>query len=340
MTLNFPSSPSDQDVYSGYVYDATKGVWKKIAATTDNVSEGSTNVYFTNQRALDATASAYDAAGSAATAESNANTYTDGRETAITTAYQSYADTAEADAISTASADATSKANTAESNANTYTDGLVGDVTVDGSGGNTVTDRIASAVSGLVDSAPATLDTLNELAAALGDDPNFATTVATSIGEKVAKSGDTMTGDLTLAQDPTSNLHAATKQYVDTAESDANTYTDNAINALDTDDIEEGATNLYFTNQRAISAVGENLALDALSDVATSGVNDGDALVYDTATTSWVPGSVAIDALNDINDVTITTPADGQVLTYNSGTWENQNISIPESNPHPFTMLG
>lgn len=42
-------------------------------------------------------------------------------------------------------------------------------------------------VAGLVDSAPATLDTLNELAAALGDDPNFATTVATQIGTKVDK---------------------------------------------------------------------------------------------------------------------------------------------------------
>ena len=38
-------------------------------------------------------------------------------------------------------------------------------------------------VAGLVDSAPETLNTLNELAAALGDDPNFATTVATKIGE-------------------------------------------------------------------------------------------------------------------------------------------------------------
>ena len=42
-------------------------------------------------------------------------------------------------------------------------------------------------VAGIVDSAPATLDTLNELAAALGDDPNFATTVATQIGTKVDK---------------------------------------------------------------------------------------------------------------------------------------------------------
>jgi hypothetical protein len=43
---------------------------------------------------------------------------------------------------------------------------------------------VTTAISNLVDSSPATLDTLNELAAALGDDPNFATTVATSIGTK------------------------------------------------------------------------------------------------------------------------------------------------------------
>jgi hypothetical protein len=43
---------------------------------------------------------------------------------------------------------------------------------------------VKTAVSNLVDSAPTTLDTLNELAAALGDDPNFATTVTTALGSK------------------------------------------------------------------------------------------------------------------------------------------------------------
>lgn len=45
----------------------------------------------------------------------------------------------------------------------------------------------AAAVAALVDSAPGTLDTLNELAAALGDDPNFATTLTTLIGTKPDK---------------------------------------------------------------------------------------------------------------------------------------------------------
>ena len=42
-------------------------------------------------------------------------------------------------------------------------------------------------LSALVNSAPETLDTLNELAAALGDNPNFSTTVTTSIGTKLSK---------------------------------------------------------------------------------------------------------------------------------------------------------
>ena len=45
--------------------------------------------------------------------------------------------------------------------------------------------EVSAEVAKLVDSAPETLDTLNELAAALGDDPNFATTISTQIGEKV-----------------------------------------------------------------------------------------------------------------------------------------------------------
>ena len=48
----------------------------------------------------------------------------------------------------------------------------------------------------LVDSAPSTLDTLNELAAALGDDPNFATTVTNSIATKLPLAGGTMTGNI------------------------------------------------------------------------------------------------------------------------------------------------
>jgi len=51
-----------------------------------------------------------------------------------------------------------------------------------------------AAVAAIVDSAPATLNTLNELADALGDDANFAATTATAIGLKAPIASPTFTG--------------------------------------------------------------------------------------------------------------------------------------------------
>ena len=53
-------------------------------------------------------------------------------------------------------------------------------------------------IDAIVDSSPGTLDTLNELAAALGDDANFSTTVTNSIAAKLPLAGGTMTGDLIM----------------------------------------------------------------------------------------------------------------------------------------------
>ena len=52
-------------------------------------------------------------------------------------------------------------------------------------------------VAALADSAPGTLDTLNELAAALGDDANFSTTVTNSIATKMPLAGGAFTGAVT-----------------------------------------------------------------------------------------------------------------------------------------------
>jgi microcystin-dependent protein len=48
-----------------------------------------------------------------------------------------------------------------------------------------VDTAISTSLSGVIDSAPSTLNTLNELAAALGDDPNFATTITELIANKL-----------------------------------------------------------------------------------------------------------------------------------------------------------
>ena len=53
---------------------------------------------------------------------------------------------------------------------------------------------VGTAISNLVDTAPETLNTLNELAAALGDDQNFATTVSTNLGLKAPINDPVFTG--------------------------------------------------------------------------------------------------------------------------------------------------
>ena len=78
----------------------------------------------------------------------------------------------------------------------------------------TYADSAAStAVAAVIDAAPTTLDTLNELAAALGDDPNFATTVTTSLGNKLNTSAFTSTADTWLGTKSTTNLAEGTNQY-------------------------------------------------------------------------------------------------------------------------------
>ena len=55
------------------------------------------------------------------------------------------------------------------------------------------TTYVDTSIANLVSSAPSTLDTLNELATALGDDPNFATTITTNLGNKASTSALTAT---------------------------------------------------------------------------------------------------------------------------------------------------
>jgi len=61
------------------------------------------------------------------------------------------------------------------------------------------TSYVDTAVSNLVDSAPGALNTLNELAAALGDDANFSTTVTNAIASKADSSHTHGIGDITNA---------------------------------------------------------------------------------------------------------------------------------------------
>lgn len=66
----------------------------------------------------------------------------------------------------------------------------------------------------ILDGAPSALDTLNELAAAIGNDANYASTVTTALSSKAPIDSPTFTGTVTVPT-PSNSTDAATKNYVD-----------------------------------------------------------------------------------------------------------------------------
>lgn len=61
---------------------------------------------------------------------------------------------------------------------------IIDEIATDAATTAEVNAAISAAIAALVASSPSTLDTLNELATALGDDPNFATTMTTALAGK------------------------------------------------------------------------------------------------------------------------------------------------------------
>jgi len=81
-----------------------------------------------------------------------------------------------------------------------YSADLATEASVDG--------KIASIVSELVDSSPSTLNTIQEISTALGDDANHVATMTTLIGDKINTASPTFTGTLDGAGNDYTNLHA------------------------------------------------------------------------------------------------------------------------------------
>jgi hypothetical protein len=396
---NFAAGEITADLQGNVTGDVTGTVSDISNHNTDGLAEGLSNKYFTDQRALDATAAAYDAAGDAAQALADANSYTDGRETAITTAYQTYADTAESDAITTAAADATAKANAAEASANSYTDDEISelDLALKAYADQAEADAVTSAnsyadgretaittayqayadqaevdakayadqkVTDLIGGAPGILDTLNELAEAIGDDANFITTIEDQIALKA---------DLTYVNDELSDLNSEAQGFADAAETAANGYTDGkitqevadrndaistaitteiadrntaigaaitqevidrnsaittAVDAIDTDDIEEGTTNLYFTNQRAIDAVGGTIG-NQIDLLTTDDIEEGSNNLYFT-TERARDGAAALLTSAVLSNITITGSGDGLVITAENGVADSDTDDLTE----------
>lgn len=141
------------------------------------------------------------------------------------------------------------------------------------------TAEIAAAVADLIDLSPETLDTLNELAAAIGDDANFFQTIGASV---------TSASAYALSE---ANLYTDTEvaEAIVTASAAAVAYAD----GLTTSDVSEG-TNLYFTNQRAI--------------------NSGSA-TYAPISSPTFTGTVNIPTLNLTNALPISEGGTGQTTS-------------------------
>ncbi len=95
-----------------------------------------------------------------------------------------------------------------------YIDDLGSDSSIDQSA---IQAYVDSQVQGLLNGAPAVLDTLKELADALGGDPAHAANMLSQLASKLNTAGGTMTGPIVLPGAPTQPLQAATKSYVDTS---------------------------------------------------------------------------------------------------------------------------
>jgi hypothetical protein len=209
-----------------------------------------------------------------ADAVTSANSYTDGRETAITTAYQSYADTAEADAITTANSYTDGRETAITTAYQSYADAAeadaistaAADATNKANAAQTAAEGFATqAIANLVDSAPATLDTLNELAAALQDNPDVISDL-----QDIA-SGKADASDLTDHENASTGVHGVTGSVVGTT--DTQTLTNKTI----TGDLTFGANGAYISSD--LESPFGDLEIVATDDLRIIAEDGGDIIL-------------------------------------------------------------
>lgn len=213
---------------------------------------------------------------------------------------------------------------------------------------------VDTAVANLIDSAPAALDTLNELAAAINDDASFVTTVTTSIGNKVAKAGDSMTGNLdfggtnkvTGLASPSSSADAANKSYVDTEVANAittSTYTagDNiditanvvSVTGLASTDISDFNAAALSATSAAYDAAGAaaaaQQAAEAYADALdTDDIAEGSAQYFTSARAKTAAAELLTGAT--LTNITITGNGSGITIQAENGVADSNTDQLTE----------
>lgn len=93
-----------------------------------------------------------------------------------------------------------------------------------------INTAVTSAIAGVINASPAALDTLNEIAAALGNDANFSATVLTALGQRVAVTAQSFTSlEKSTAR---GNIDAASVDSVTTVSTALSTFSSNTIGEL------------------------------------------------------------------------------------------------------------
>ena len=156
------------------------------------------------------------------------------------------------------------------------------------------------------------------------------------------KSGGTFTGAVTLKADPTTALGAATKQYVDAAETAANEYTDTAIanlvnGAPTTLDTLKEIADAMAENEDVVTALEEAIGTKANASDLTS--HTGNTTVHITASerTKWNSAEANQNAFSNITVGSTTIAADSETdtLTLVAGT----NVTItPDATNDKITI--
>ena len=217
-----------------------------------------------------------------------------------------YSDEQVMDAIATALTAGTGITKTYDDAANTIT------IAVDTSSIATQS-YVTTAISNLVNSAPGALDTLNEIAAALGNDSNFATTITNALALKAPLASPALTGTPTAptAASTTNTTQLATTAFVQTAKTAAitssNSYADSAVASLG-NSIGQG----YVPNSEVGSADGvASLGPDGFVPDAQLNINERIQDVASTMITSGTHTNVTVS----YNDTAGTLSFTGIPLT-------------------------
>jgi hypothetical protein len=173
---------------------------------------------------------------------------------------------------------------------------------------------VVTEVAALVDSAPGTLDTLNELAAALGNDASFSTTVTNSIATKMPLAGGAFTGAVT-----TNSTFDGRDVAVDGAKLDgieASATADQTAGEILTL-LEDGIDSVHYKDG---SIDNEHIADDAINSEHYAAASIDTEHIADAQITT---GKIALDAING------TLIADNAINSehYAAGSIDNEHLA-------------